>query len=301
MSMWKILFATVVFGVYSGHTFAQCDFGSNMVLNDVEGYVWDIQYNGTISNGTGDAFDVAMALQVDGAYFPFQASVSTELSGRQVVAGPAAMSGLNVTRKVYVPSSGTDGWARHVDVFQNPTGSPISVNLIYESNPGSDGSTTVDASFDGDTIFESTDHWVVTDDTSGSGDPTNSINIFNGIEAGLVPTSVSTTVFDCAGPQGSRWDYALTVPANGTVAVMAFIAQSNTTAEAIATAQTLDALPLEAMFGLQGAEAQPANWLPSQPATPVPALSVWALIIFGVVLLGFGIRVIGRHKRIAAS
>ncbi|MCH7511770.1 MAG: hypothetical protein IIB19_05340, partial [Chloroflexi bacterium] len=120
---------------------AQCSFpGPIVTLVDGNGFLWDITANGQVGNGTIDAFDGGMALRINGVYFP-AAATSTELGGRQVVHGPVGMSGLNVTRRVYVPA--TEGWARFLEHLQNPTGAPITVNLRIETNPGAHGSTNV--------------------------------------------------------------------------------------------------------------------------------------------------------------
>ena len=113
------------FAAPSAH--AQCTFQNPVTnLNDGDGFLWDIQSNGTVVNGTGDSWDIGMGLFVDNVAYPFQGSLSTELSGRQVLVGPAAMSGLNVTRRVFVPT--TDGWARWFDSFE-PESEPVDYGL----------------------------------------------------------------------------------------------------------------------------------------------------------------------------
>ncbi|MBI5488409.1 MAG: hypothetical protein HY905_13835 [Deltaproteobacteria bacterium] len=137
-------------------------------LNDSAGYIWDIYGNGQIGNGTGDSYDQGMALRVNGSYFP-GTSHSTELAGRQVVVAPATLSGLTVTRKIYVPT--TERWARFLEIFANPSGAAIAATVRIETNCGSDGSTVVTGSSSGDTTYTTADRWVTTDDIDAGGDP----------------------------------------------------------------------------------------------------------------------------------
>ena len=246
------------FAAPSAH--AQCTFQNPVTnLNDGDGFLWDIQSNGTVVNGTGDSWDIGMGLFVDNVAYPFQGSLSTELSGRQVLVGPAAMSGLNVTRRVFVPT--TDGWARWFDSFENTTAADITITVRYESNPGSDSGTVITNTSSGDTTFDTTDRWLVSDDFSnGSGDPTLNYNFF-GAGGAQAPTSVGTTVFSCAGTQGRLWEYALTVNAGTTKSLMTLVGQNNNQTEADANALLLDALPTAALEGLTSAQVrQVRNW-----------------------------------------
>ncbi len=91
---------------------AQCDCsGPNTSVTDGASYVWDVSGNGSVCNGTGDAYDVGQYLTINGTAFPLSTR-TTELSDRQVVSGPATVAGLSVTRKIYVPAASGAGWAR---------------------------------------------------------------------------------------------------------------------------------------------------------------------------------------------
>ncbi|MCO4772437.1 MAG: PKD domain-containing protein [Deltaproteobacteria bacterium] len=231
--------------------------GSVSNLNDGDSYLWDIDDRARVWNGTIDAFDVGMELSVDGTVFP--ASAKT-VSGREITVGPAAMSGLSITRKVYV--SDLDGWARWVDLFENTSGADITVAVDYQSNPGSDSGTVIGATSSGDTAFTVADNWVVTDDFSnGGGDPTLSYNIYGGGTL-FVPTSVAETVFSCASTNGTRWDYgSFTVPAGRTLGLMSVVAQNPDQASAQTHAGNVQALSV----GLDGLSPTDrgaiVNWL----------------------------------------
>ena len=87
------------------------------------------------------------------------------------------------------PNTGNEDFARTVDVFENPTASPITTTVRIVGNLGSDAATTVWTTSDGDTIIETTDQWIGTDDADGTGTPAI-IHYIHG-PAGLQPTSVS--------------------------------------------------------------------------------------------------------------
>src|SRR5690349_7460719 len=83
---------------------AQCDGSTtDTTLMDGGPFTWDITNKGSIFYGSIDSYDGGFQLLVGGAYVSAGA-LSMELSGRQIVHGPVAMSGLMVTRKVYVPT-----------------------------------------------------------------------------------------------------------------------------------------------------------------------------------------------------
>jgi hypothetical protein len=258
----KFIFGAVLAitaALWSNPAWAQCgSSGSTHTLTDSAGYRWDIQDNGTIWDGTSDAYDTGMALNVGGSYFPASAAVS-ELAGRQWAFGPAVMSGLRVTRRVYVPA--TDAWARFLEEFNNPTAAPITVTVRIETNAGSDGGTNITASFTGDLAFTVDDRWLCTDDSDGSGDPSLGHN-FWGEGATLRPTAVSMAVFDCAAVNGPNVQFSLTVPAGQTLYLMHFGSQNTNQATARATSVRLDGEPEAILFGLADVVvAGIQNWL----------------------------------------
>jgi hypothetical protein len=229
-------------------------------LTDGNGFLWDVNANGQVCNGYIDAFDAGQALVVDGAYFPAATAQTLELAGRQVVVGPATLSGLSVTRKAYVPDAAGTGWARFVEFFRNPTGAAITAVVRVETNAGSDSGTILTGSSSGDTLFTTADRWLTTDDADGSGDPSLNHN-FWGAGAPLVPRAVGTAVFDCAAVNGPFVEFSVTVPAGATVAVMHFAGQNGSRAAAASNAAAIDGLAAAFLTGLTTAElSQIANW-----------------------------------------
>lgn len=134
-------------------------------LEDGAGFEWDLRDRGTVSDGGGitafgdDAFDTFVRLYIDAVEFPAQATADIQ-DEREIVFGPAAMSGLDVTRKVFV--SEDEGFARWLDILANDSGGEITVAVTYQGNLGSDESS--DLVFDsssGDETLEAGDVWWV--------------------------------------------------------------------------------------------------------------------------------------------
>ncbi|MHC4640861.1 MAG: S8 family serine peptidase [Planctomycetota bacterium] len=144
------------------------------ILYDPDGYIYDVSTgSGTcILDGTDDAYDNAYCLKINGVMYN---ATNLTISGRNIIGTTETLSGLRVTRKLYVPASkeGPLGnFGRWYDTLYNPTISPITVNVEYYSNLGSQSGTTITGTDDGDTIIELTDQWIATDDEwDGSGDP----------------------------------------------------------------------------------------------------------------------------------
>ncbi|MHC4891685.1 MAG: hypothetical protein ACYTEO_19720 [Planctomycetota bacterium] len=149
-------------------------FGSTYeVLLDPDDYRYDVSTGGSgtcLSEGTDDAYDSAYYLRINGVYYN---ATNLTISGRNIIGTTETVSGLRVTRKLYVPES-KDGplgnFGRWYDSLYNLTGSPITVSVEYLSNLGSDSFTTITGTDDGDNIIELTDQWVATDDFSDGGE-----------------------------------------------------------------------------------------------------------------------------------
>src|SRR5262249_5219530 len=114
-------------------------------LFDFNSFRFDIQPDGTLVDGTSDAYDGGLHLSLfsGGTELPFTGSsvAFTEESGRQVVIQQAGLANLNVTRKIYVPSTGY--FARYMEVLTNTGVAPVTVDAQIFSNLGSDGSTRI--------------------------------------------------------------------------------------------------------------------------------------------------------------
>jgi hypothetical protein len=209
-------------------------------------YLWDMQSNGSINDGTSDAYDVGMVL--DG--FAESTSGFQDASGRSFLLGPSTLSGLSATRSIYVPND--DTFARFVDSFTNPTTSTIAATISYRTNLGSDGSTQVIATSSGDLNVATDDSWILTDDSSdGSGDPAVG-HLFYG-PGSLTPSSINRSGDDIT------WSFPISVAPGEMVSLMSFAVQNFNRASAEATIRriadlevgTLDAFPIDAATAIQ--------------------------------------------------
>ena len=227
--------------------------GSLTNLTDTEGFLWDLRDGGSVCNGTSDAFDGHWGLYVNGVLFG-GAPTATELAGRQIVYGPSAMSGVQVERRVYVPSTGT-AFARFYDSFTNPGASPVSLTVWYSTNLGSDGATVYWGSSDGDTSMEISDTWWGSDDADGSGDPTLIHHLRDASDSTLAEFNGN----QCAAGVNAR--YQITVPAGESVGLMTLTSQNSSRAAASTKAAQVASTPAEVIYGLTGRQkSTAANW-----------------------------------------
>jgi hypothetical protein len=147
-------------------------------LVDPAGFSWDIVApNGVVEDGyhtganLGDAFDTFGDLVLSanfGASFtgytnPDLMGCVTEDAGREIAfpADTTTVTGVSVSRKVYVPASGL-AFARWLDTFMNTTGAAITFIARWGGNLGSDSLTTVAGTSSGDAVITAADNWANT-------------------------------------------------------------------------------------------------------------------------------------------
>ncbi len=211
------------------------------LLNDGDGFLWDISNFGEINDGTSDAYDGGLFH----SSFGFFTSAGTEDSSREVVIGPDASSGgIEVTRKIFVPDDG--GFARFLEIVTNTSASAQNYTVSLFTNLGSDSSTQLIGTSDGDLNFSTADHWLVTDDFDFSGDPTI-VHVTSGPGA-AGPTFASLNLDDIA------YAYDLVLAPGQTQVVMHFASQNTNQASALSKATQLTNLELGALEGLSDFE-----------------------------------------------
>jgi hypothetical protein len=253
-------------------------------LTGPAGYWWDIDASGTgtpgtadsgsgcIINGTTDATDLWPFLcicpsctlpapcAVEDVYNAGIGAHTTDLGGRRVILAEDTVGGLTVHREVYVPATGTIDFARFMDVIENRTAADITVNVqigagsLSGGGLGSDGSTTVTSSSDGDTVLEPEDTYYCTDDSEdGSGDPSLG-HVPQGVNRRVTVNFVSIDSLG-AGPRDRLgWEFIdVTVPAGERVIFVTFFIQAPNRATSATQAAELDdmtAWPEEASAGI---------------------------------------------------
>ena len=241
-------------------------------LFDGNNFRFDIQPDGHLINGSDDAYDDAQRLELvaNGTSQSFTGATVglVEEAGREIAIAQS-VAGLDVTRKIFVPSDGY--FARYLEVLKNTSAAPVTVDVKIASNLGSNFQTQVAATSSGDTVFSAADSWLVTDDdnlSTASGDPALAFVIGGAGAARTV--SLATQISD---DLTYRWD-SVTVPPNSTVILMHFAVQQRLKVSAIAAAQRLVQLPPEAIAGLSADErAQIVNWqVPADGSSALPPL-----------------------------
>ena len=227
-------------------------------LFDGSGFRWDVQRNGTIADGTNDAYDTGLSLIVAGSFFPQFAEALTEDGARELSVGPAPAGGLLVRRKIFVPSD--DAFARYLEILENPSATPATVVVEIRSNLGSDGGTVGVSTSSGDALLDASDDFVITDDGDGFGDPTM-VHVFAGPNAAEDPLNAARSGDNLA------YSFLVTVPASGRAIVMHFAAQTTNRTVAAATAARLLRLQGRALAGLSVDERQDiVNFFPATDA-----------------------------------
>ena len=209
------------------------------ILFDPDGYRYDVSTgNGTcLQDGTSDAYDNTYFLRINGVTYN---ATNLTVSGRNIIGTTETLSGLRVTRKLYVPSSkdGSMGnFGRWYDSLHNPTSSPIAVSVEYYSNLGSDGSTQVTGTDDYDNIIEPTDQWVATDDElDGGGDPSLAHIIY--LAGADEPIDYIELYGETYGADRLIWRYDSVIVGPGqTVAFFTFAVQESTRLSSIQEAR----------------------------------------------------------------
>ena len=253
-SSWVALVVLLlVFGATGFQGMAQSSVSLPITLTDSEGFDWDVQKDGSIADGAGDAFAGGSVLAVNGESFPIFSSAASTSGGRELIIGPASLAGLEVVRRVLVPSD--DSYARFTEILGNPSRCPVDVTLRIHTNLGSDDSAGIIQTSNGDTSPTLGDSWVVTDDSSDGGGGPAVAHIF------VFPSPSD------AGIGGSHLDYTyvLTVPARGEATVTHFLVQRRHRSEAIEVARRL------ASPSRVGGSATFGGSEPQEGMVPIPA------------------------------
>jgi phosphoribosylcarboxyaminoimidazole (NCAIR) mutase len=229
-----------------------------VTLNSAHSLPFDISVGdfgaGEINQGSNNAFDGDGRLFVGGTAFnPTLPTYTSADSGQTVITASGTTAGLTVTRKITVPNTGNEDFARTVNVFTNPTGSPITTTVRIVGNLGSDAKTLVFGTSDGTGVVSTNDLWIGTDDNlDGSGTPAV-IHYIRG------PGAMKPDAVELLG-DNLQWTYTITVPAGQTVELSYFTIVASTRSAAVAAA---NALITPSGFGGQAAAFLTTNELQS--------------------------------------
>lgn len=212
---------------------ARATVGPTVPLTGANGLPLLVDVNG-FAAGTVSSPDLGLltALRVNTTDFNAGlAALGASDNGRTLLTGSQSIGQLSVHREVTVPDGAGVSFARTLDVFSNTSGLSSTTPVRYVSNLGSDAATSVFATSDGDTIPETTDWWIGTDDANGSGSPAV-IHVLGG-PRGLKPTSVQLT------GDSLVWSYNLTVEDGETTRLASFVIPATTRSQALAALNSM--------------------------------------------------------------
>jgi hypothetical protein len=278
-------FAGIQLAGASGASAATCDNlpsqSYSFIATDPLGFFYDPSTAGQYDDGGSRANDVSAAnddswdswnyVFVDNTQYDAAGlNCTTELNGRQFAYPEVDIAGLKVSRKVYVPSSGL-AFGRSVTFLRNPSGAPITVQLNFEGNLGSDSFTLILATSSGDNAIAdpANDSWAVSADSATAPDDATLAHAWDSTAGTGVAdrvdhiygSSTGTTPWADAQDEVRALYDNVTVPAGATVAYMQIEAERNTVDEAKQAAPALAASPLDVFAGLTDTElSELRNW-----------------------------------------
>jgi hypothetical protein len=194
-----------------------------------------------------------------------------------------SLNGLQVQRKLFISPSGPLPGARILNLLSNPTRTPITTTVQVgdltsggnQDDLGSDGSTAVRGSSNGDTAASPADYWAVTNDDPAITSDNTLAHVVDGHGA------VKANLFQIGGgsdgtPEDNvAWGWTVSIPAHATVGLMSFEVQQGSpglsspqdVASAANVANAYETAPMTTIYqGMTPAEsATVANW----PQPPV--------------------------------
>ncbi|MEQ1871423.1 MAG: carboxypeptidase-like regulatory domain-containing protein, partial [Vicinamibacterales bacterium] len=262
-------------------------------LQDANGSAYVVRTDGSLISSTGlDGFSGYPGMTVGpsgGGQFSFQGDVAaaTNLDGRELVVpnfgsqnlALKPIAGLNVSRKVYVDSTGY--FARYLEIFDNPTSAPISVDVTLQGTLNATRYTTTSS---GDATLTAADQWLLADYATS---PTvaNGVVVFQGVGAPISVSSATNVTSGFSPPiaPAIRWNN-VEVPAGGRTILMHFVSSESGQAAARAAAERLVQAPAEALVGLTAADfAAIRNFAipPDGSSTAAPFATVTGRVLAG--------------------
>ena len=139
--MRNYLFLTIVIASIAGAASGAPPAGGQpvqlpIVLNDDFGSTWDVQWDGSIGDGGNDLYDGGGRLFVNNAnqYMAPNQQATIDASRNEVILPPVMMGQVRVSRRVQAMKA--LGAVRFVEILENPSGTPIRVQLRAYFNMG---------------------------------------------------------------------------------------------------------------------------------------------------------------------
>jgi len=189
-------------------------------MTDGAGFRWDIQYYGTIGQGTNYAYSGGLYLQVGGSSVHSNGRGWINAAGDEVEIGPFNRNNVNIYRRIKVYKD--RGLARWLDIFENRSDKNVSLSVrVYSNTNWTIGNQRFSS---GKGQFTEKDYAFITQ-TQGGNAPAV-MHYVCGARSKLRPTVKiqNNQVYV---------NYSFTVPARGT-AVLCYFESQNNSADALA-------------------------------------------------------------------
>lgn len=245
---------------------------------------WTVENNlpglgiGAASLGNqGNAYDAGLQLMVNGQ--PLVAPIASATTNLLTTQPVRLASGLDVTVQYFaVPD---DGILRTLVSFRNPSNSTISTQVDWATDVGSDAKTTIAATSDNDTVVETSDRWIITEDGNAlGGDVANLHVLFGSGRPAVTPAQTSATL--ASGAEGILSRYNISVPGNATRSLLFFNGIAGTTAGAQHDTSQFESvsrlLGTNLLNGLTAQQRQEVlNWDLSGTATLTGGGATWTI------------------------
>jgi hypothetical protein len=188
--------------------------GFTWMTTDAIGNRWDINYNGSVNDGTNDAYDGGMTLAIGGSAFSWGSQGLLSADRREVQVGPWQYGQLKIWRRIYVAPKGA--YCRWIDIFENTASSNQTCSIRYQTYCGGGTVGTIQNPAGKDALAKGDGAFLTNDGQNGSSRP-NLCHVFFDRGAKVAPKAVQVA----RGNNSVTYDFELAIPA-GQVAALCF-------------------------------------------------------------------------------
>lgn len=196
--------------------------GFNWATQDSTGSQWDIQYYGTVGQGSNYVFSGGMYCQVGGSNVNAPNNMGTlSKDGDEVEIGPyTASGGVKVYRRIKIYKN--EPFARWIDIYENPGKADVKVAAQVMSNFNWNITKTTGSG--GGNNFGDKDIAFITETPSGGNNAPTIMQLVCDKKSKLRPTVVAQN-------NQTRVNWNLTLKPGQTIAIAYFVSQAATTDE----------------------------------------------------------------------